>query len=146
MIATSSTQIAANQALPMVCGDLHNHDNDDNHNLNPSFNFQLLTVFTHPFVLCILYFALCTLHSVCRSGRSLPRSRRATADSAAVLMPSAAPTAAILAMRWLSPCQPPHTVAQRGGSFAVVKFFAIGVQKNAPRRDVQLNAPSAPYP
>lgn len=54
-----------------------------------------------------------------RSGSIFPHSRRATVNSAAVLMSTAAQTAANFAIRWRFSYHPPHVLAHLGGNFAI---------------------------
>jgi hypothetical protein len=55
---------------------------------------------------------------ISRSGSILTHSRRTSANSVALLVPTAAQTATKFSTRWLSSCHPPHILAHLGGSFA----------------------------
>jgi hypothetical protein len=63
-----------------------------------------------------------------RSGKSLPYSRRITANAAALHRPTAAQTAAKFATRRTSPGDPLHFLAHLGGNFA--KFANFNANRN----------------
>jgi hypothetical protein len=75
-------------------------------NLYVPFNFLLLT-FNYP-----------SFSPFSRSSSSLPHSRRITANTAALLRPAAAPTAAVFATGRIVPVHPPRSMRQRGENSA----------------------------